>query len=74
MLQHLVREWIPTMALSRSFKETVQARALRDAAFRRALLREGIEALLEGDFEAAKTILRIAVLSGVHPRGTNQTA
>ena len=30
------------MALTRDYKETVQARAQRDPAFRRALLREGI--------------------------------
>jgi len=32
------------MALTRNFKETVQARVLADPAFREALLREGIEA------------------------------
>ncbi|MGH6840484.1 MAG: DNA-binding protein, partial [Methylocella sp.] len=33
------------MALTRSFKETVQARARRDQAFRDALLTEAVEAL-----------------------------
>jgi hypothetical protein len=31
------------MALTRDFKETVQARVQRDAKFRAALLHEGIE-------------------------------
>lgn len=31
------------MTLTRSFKETVKARAERDEAFREALLREGVE-------------------------------
>ena len=46
------------MALTRSFKETVQARVERDPAFRRALLREGVEALLGGNVEIGKAILR----------------
>jgi DNA-binding phage protein len=46
------------MALTRDFKETIRARAARDAKFRRELLREGIESLLAGDTATAKTILR----------------
>lgn len=46
------------MALTRSFKETVQARAKKDRAFRAALLSEGVEALLQGDVEAGKALLR----------------
>lgn len=46
------------MALTRSFKATVQARVLADPAFRDALLREGIEAMLGGDVETGKSILR----------------
>jgi DNA-binding phage protein len=46
------------MALTRDFKETIRARAERDPKFRRALLREGVEAMLAGDGAAAKTILR----------------
>lgn len=46
------------MALTRSFKETVQARVAKDPAFRSALLREGIEALLAGDVETGKAIVR----------------
>ncbi len=46
------------MALTRSFKELVQKRVADDPAFGIALLREGIDALLEGDVETGKTILR----------------
>ncbi|MBZ5572161.1 MAG: transcriptional regulator [Acidobacteriia bacterium] len=46
------------MALTRDFKETIQARVRRDPAFRKELLREGVESLLEGDVETGKTILR----------------
>ena len=46
------------MPLTRDFKETVQARAQRDPAFREGLLKEGIECLLAGEVEAGKIILR----------------
>jgi DNA-binding phage protein len=46
------------MPLSRSFKETVKARAERDEVFRNALLTEGIDALLAGDIDTGKAILR----------------
>ncbi len=46
------------MALTRDFKETVQSRVRRDLAFRKALLREGVESLLAGDVETGKTVLR----------------
>jgi DNA-binding phage protein len=46
------------MALTRAFKETVQARAARDPAFREALLREAVAALLAGDLAAGKAVLR----------------
>jgi len=46
------------MALTRDFKETIQARARHDAAFRKQLLREGIESFLAGDVETGKTVLR----------------
>jgi len=46
------------MALTRDFKETVRARVQRDPAFRRELLREGVESFLTGDVETGKTILR----------------
>jgi hypothetical protein len=46
------------MTLTRSFKETVMARIDRDAEFRDALLREGIECLLSGDVDTGKAVLR----------------
>ena len=46
------------MTLTRDFKETIQARAQRDTAFRKALLREGVESFLAGDVETGKTVLR----------------
>lgn len=46
------------MALTREFKKTVVARVQRDSKFRDALLREGVEAMLAGDMETGKAILR----------------
>ncbi len=46
------------MPLTRDFKETIVARAQRDSAFRRSLLKEAIDALLAGDVETGKTVLR----------------
>ncbi len=46
------------MALTRDFKETIQARAERDPRFRRELLREGVQCLLSGDLDTGKTVLR----------------
>jgi DNA-binding phage protein len=46
------------MPLTRDFKQTIRARVERDPKFRRALLREGVEAMLTGDVALAKTILR----------------
>jgi DNA-binding phage protein len=46
------------MPLTRSFKETVQARAQADPEFREALLTEGLEAFLSGDLESGKAIIR----------------
>ena len=46
------------MALTRDFKETVQARARRDQTFREGLLKEGIESLLSGDVDTGKVLLR----------------
>ena len=47
-----------TMALTREFKETVQARAARDPAFREALLGDALDALLSGDVDTGKAMLR----------------
>ena len=46
------------MALTRNFKETVQARAKRDPSFRRELFCEALESFLAGDVETGKIILR----------------
>jgi DNA-binding phage protein len=46
------------MALTRDFKQTIQARVRRDPAFRKALLREGVESFLSGDVETGKSVLR----------------
>jgi len=46
------------MPLTRDFKETIRARAIRDKKFRKELLREGVECLLAGDIATGKTILR----------------
>jgi len=46
------------MALTRSFKETVQVRVIADRSFRDALLREAIETMLAGDVDTGKAILR----------------
>ena len=46
------------MALTRRFKETVMARAARDPAFRDAMLREGVDAMLAGEVDAGKAIIR----------------
>jgi DNA-binding phage protein len=46
------------MALTRDFKETILARAQRDARFRQELFTEAINAYLAGDTATGKAILR----------------
>jgi len=46
------------MTLTRSFKDTVQARAARDPAFRQALFQEAVQVLLEGDIASGRSVLR----------------
>jgi len=46
------------MPLTRDFKETIQQRARRDAGFREALLKEAVDALLSGDLDTGKIVLR----------------
>ena len=46
------------MAKTKSFKELVQSRVKTDKKFAEALLREGIDAMLSGDVDTGKTILR----------------
>lgn len=46
------------MALTRDFKDTVQARAIRDAEFRRGLLTEALDCFLAGEMVEGKLLLR----------------
>lgn len=46
------------MPLTKDFKETIKARAERDAEFRVGLFEEAIEALLSDDLETGKVLLR----------------
>ena len=46
------------MALTRDFRDTVQARAKCDPAFRRGLLCKAIESLLSGEVDSGKELLR----------------
>jgi len=46
------------MALTRDFRQTVQARVKRDPAFREGLLSEAIESLLSGEVALGKELLR----------------
>lgn len=46
------------MIITRNFKDTIQARALRDSKFRQGLLLESIECILSGDIKTGKTLCR----------------
>ena len=46
------------MALTRNFRDTVQARATRDPAFRQALFQEAVQVLFEGDIASGRSVLR----------------
>jgi len=46
------------MALTRDFRETVKDRADRDPEFRNGLLTEALEAVVRGELEVAKLLLR----------------
>ncbi|WP_419953885.1 DNA-binding protein [Methylobacterium sp.] len=46
------------MTLTRSFRETVKARAERDPAFREALLTEAVDQFLAGELDTGKAVLR----------------
>jgi DNA-binding phage protein len=46
------------MALTRDFRETVQADAKRDPAFRKGLLSDALESLLSGELALGKELLR----------------
>jgi DNA-binding phage protein len=53
------------MALTHDPKETFRARARRNPTFRQALLSEAITAMLEGDSQAAKALLRDYVVGTI---------
>ncbi len=46
------------MALTKEFRKTVYERARRDAGFRKALLTEAVNAYLDGDEAAGRSVLR----------------
>ena len=46
------------MAKTKSFRDLVQQHVKNDAKFAEALLREGIDAMLSGDLDTGKTIMR----------------
>lgn len=46
------------MAIARDFKETIRARTLKDPEFRKGLLVESVENMLEGDIETGKALIR----------------
>jgi DNA-binding phage protein len=46
------------MTKARSFRELVQGQVRTDRQFAEALLREGVDAMLSGDVDTGKTILR----------------
>jgi hypothetical protein len=46
------------MAATKSFEDLVQRHVRRDKKFAEALLGEGVDAMLSGDVDAGKTILR----------------
>jgi len=71
------------MALTRDFRETVQARVRKDEKFRRGLLRDAIEALLSGEGDLGREILRdfinatlgfpsLAEKTGIHVKTLHQ--
>jgi DNA-binding phage protein len=60
------------MPLTRLFKETVQARVNRDPEFRDALLQEAIEAMLEGDLDTGKALMRDCINATVGFEGLAQ--
>jgi hypothetical protein len=49
------------MPWTRSFHETVQARATRSLAFRKALLQEAVQMLLDGNLEEGRSALRSCI-------------
>ena len=71
------------MALTRDFRERVQARVRNDEGFRRGLLRDAIDALLAGEGTLGREILRdfinatagfplLAEKTGIHVKTLHQ--
>ena len=69
--------------MTRDFRETVQARVRKDEKFRRGLLRDAIEALLAGEGDLGREILRdfinatlgfpvLAEKTGIHVKTLHQ--
>jgi len=50
------------MFTTQDVKDTIQARAQRDPAFRKALLQEGVECLLAGDIDTGNDSYTIECL------------
>jgi len=46
------------MPLTKDFRQTIRARATRDAAFRKALFQEAVQALLQGNIDAGRAAMR----------------
>ena len=46
------------MALTRDFKNTIMERAVNDAQYRRGLLTEAVNEILEGNLDVGKAMLR----------------
>jgi len=46
------------MALTRDFKETIMERAARDEKYRKGLLAEAVNEMLEGNLDVGKAMLR----------------
>jgi DNA-binding phage protein len=72
-----------SMALTRDFRETVQARVRSDAKFRRGLLSDAVESLLAGEAALGREILRhfinatlgfpaLAEKTGIHVKTLHQ--
>jgi hypothetical protein len=60
------------MAQTKSFRRLVQRHVRADPKFAEALRREGVDAMLSGDLEIGKTILRVSGLGlkrhAAHPK------
>lgn len=57
-LSKKIEHKIESMPISKTFKTTIKQRADRDPEFRKALLVEGVQSLLNGDVNTGKAILR----------------